>query len=550
MPSVLAPRRAVAGLLLAAAVVLPAQPRRPRGHRPRRPRPPGRPRSSLPAVRAGRPAQPGHPAGSGSGRPRHRRAGQRGRGHHGAGRPRAAAVDLGRAVLRRASPCRAKSAFASAVDVWARTIRSGVPIVVDARMEDLGDPRLLGATGPSDNFAGGGIGDQLLLPLGARRRAARPRPRPGASDVDSTFNASAEGAVLRHRRPGPARARPTSRPSCCTSSGTGSAWSAAWRSTPGTGRRHPRHPARSSTARSLRAAAPCRSDAAPRLRRPSPASCAAAYLGLVGAAGAGGVRRRVALALRPRRLRRRQQLQPPRRGTVPAGRPRLAHDTLPGSAGGGPRPGPARPAACSPTWAGRCRAVPPRARSSYRFTPVTPSASARHPHRPRRAGRRGSPPGAARPCGSPAGAASADRRHRGRAQRHRGRARRTRTFLAVYPAGSAAAAGLQRQHPRRRDHRRTGDRAAAAERRRHPLQLGAARSTCSPTSPATTRPTRAPSRYTGVAPFRLLDTRTDGGALGALGTRRRAGRRQRAPRRRARPWSSTSPPCRSRPTPS
>ncbi len=103
----------------------------------------------------------------------------------------------------------AKAAFQKAVDLWAGIVRSPVPITVTASMRDLGDPTLLGQTGPGNFYAGAGIGDGRTYypsPLAdaLAGRDVQPPSGPAVADIDSEFNSAAGGLYYgTDGRPGP-----------------------------------------------------------------------------------------------------------------------------------------------------------------------------------------------------------------------------------------------------------------------------------------------------------------------------------------------------------
>jgi len=88
----------------------------------------------------------------------------------------------------------AQAAFQKAVDLWAGVIYSPVPITVTATMADLGDPTLLGQTGPGSFYRSIDIGDgQSYYPSALADALLRRDIRPATPDIASEFNSSASG---------------------------------------------------------------------------------------------------------------------------------------------------------------------------------------------------------------------------------------------------------------------------------------------------------------------------------------------------------------------
>ncbi len=98
----------------------------------------------------------------------------------------------------------AKAAFQRAVDVWAGVVTSPVPITVTATMADLGDPTLLGQTGPGSLYSSPSIGDgESYYPSALADALTRRDLRPDVADIESEFNSRAGGIYYGSGLPGP-----------------------------------------------------------------------------------------------------------------------------------------------------------------------------------------------------------------------------------------------------------------------------------------------------------------------------------------------------------
>ena len=86
----------------------------------------------------------------------------------------------------------AKKAFQAAVDVWASTLKSKVPILINAHFKNLGDPRILGSAGPTTfvrDFANAPK-PSTFYPIALANKLAGVDVEPADDDIDANFNST------------------------------------------------------------------------------------------------------------------------------------------------------------------------------------------------------------------------------------------------------------------------------------------------------------------------------------------------------------------------